>query len=369
VTNFNILIVDDIKANIISLESLLTSNLSGINVIKCYDANDALKVTMIKRIDFIISDVQMPNMNGFEFVDILKRHKKTKNIPIIFITASEIACNDISTMKGLELGAIDYLMKPINDSILIAKLKNYIEIFRLQQQIKEKDKMLLEQSNQIIGMIAHQWRQPITNVKLLATSIEMKIKNKDFQEEISTEELVLDKTSNIKSIVNELSETITDFINFFKPKKEKSEVNIIKIIKECIELTSASFSIHDIKIDIDYVDNIIINTYERELKQVIMNIIHNAKDQIVSSKTELKTIDIKVYKNKESVFIDFIDKAGGIEKDILTKIFEPYFSTKSQNGTGLGLYMSKVIINNNLEGELTVKNIDNGAKFTIILPL
>jgi signal transduction histidine kinase len=371
--NFNILIVDDIEANLISLESLLVENLQDITVIKCIDANSALKIVIKQKIDFIISDVQMPNMNGFEFVDMLKKHKKTKDIPIIFITASVVSCGSMSKMRGLELGAIDYLTKPIEDYILIPKLRNYIDIFRLQQTIKEKDQMLLQQSKQaimgdMIGMIAHQWRQPITNIKLLASSIELKVEDKNFKEDISLEDLTRDKIKTIKNIVDDLSMTITDFIEFFKPNKEKIDVDLKKAIQESIDLTLASFEAANIDIQIICPQNLFVNTYEREFKQVFISIINNAKDQLISKNPDNKKIKVSIFKDEDdSICVEVLDNAGGISDEIISKIFEPYFSTKSKNGSGIGLYMSKIIIENHINGKLFAKNKEDGASFIIKL--
>jgi two-component system sensor histidine kinase/response regulator len=372
--SFNILLVDDIEANILALESLLYENLEDIKILSCNDVNTALKMLIKERVDFIISDVQMPNINGFEFIDLLKKHKKTKDIPIIFITASTVSSSLISKMRGLELGAIDYLTKPIEDFILIPKLRNYIELFRLQQKIKEQDQLLLQQSKQammgeMIGMIAHQWRQPITNIKLLVSSIELKAMDENFKKDISFQDLTIQKAGNIKNIVDELSTTITDFIDFFKPNKEKTNINLKQAIEDSIELASASFETNNISVSINCNEDLFLNIYEREFKQVIISILNNAKDQLLLKNSDDRKIIITISKDNEYINVEIFDNGGGINESIIENIFEPYFSTKSQNGTGIGLYMSKIIIENHIEGQLLVENKNDGANFIIKLNL
>lgn len=153
-----------------------------------------------------------------------------------------------------------------------------------------------------------------------------------------------------------LSKTIDDFKNFFKPNKNKSYFTTTYILEKSINLISAQFKFKNIEI-IKQIENIELFQLENELIQVLINILNNAKDQLTIKDIEHKIIFIKTYKKDEQLIISIKDNAGGINKEIIDKIFDAYFTTKeTENGTGIGLYMSKEIISRHMRGELIVKN-------------
>ena len=163
-----------------------------------------------------------------------------------------------------------------------------------------------------------------------------------------------------------MSRTIDDFKDFFKPDKEKVNFSIDDACDEAISLADASIKNLNIKLSKNVKENCIINGYEREFSQVILNIILNAKDTISQRTIENPTINIIISQINNIAIITIEDNAKGIKEEHIDLIFEPYFTTKSSSkGTGLGLYMSKMIIENNMNGELSVQNTKNGAKFTV----
>jgi signal transduction histidine kinase len=200
-------------------------------------------------------------------------------------------------------------------------------------------------------------------------SIELKAMDENFKKDISFQDLTIQKAGNIKNIVDELSTTITDFIDFFKPNKEKTNINLKQAIEDSIELASASFETNNISVSINCNEDLFLNIYEREFKQVIISILNNAKDQLLLKNSDDRKIIITISKDNEYINVEIFDNGGGINESIIENIFEPYFSTKSQNGTGIGLYMSKIIIENHIEGQLLVKNKNDGANFIIKLNL
>lgn len=239
----------------------------------------------------------------------------------------------------------------------------------LKEELENKDKIMLAQSRhaamgEMIGMIAHQWRQPITVIAMGANNLLIDIDLEDINEESIAEE-----AQSIIEQTEYLSKTIDDFRNFFRPDKEKEEASINEIILEANKIISKSLEHKRISLSIKYEKNYEVATYSRELLQVFINIIRNAEDVLVEKRETNRQINITIDDNKEYIFINISDNGGGINEDIIDDIFNPYFSTKSKKtGTGLGLYMSKTIIEKHLEGTIKASNIDNGACFEIAIP-
>jgi PAS domain S-box-containing protein len=249
----------------------------------------------------------------------------------------------------------------------------------VQEQIEElrkKEQLIIQQSKlatmgEMIGNIAHQWRQPL-NVLSLHKDI---IIDDYFSNELNDDKIEKfeEKTNNI---IQYLSKTIDDFRNFFVPSTEKTNFELIEAINNIVNIVDIQLKSHDIKLNINNKTNqrIFILGYPNEFKQVLINLINNSKDAIMklqkSGKIKNGIIDIDIDYNtiSKETNIYVSDNGGGIPEDIIHKIFEPYFTTKFKSqGTGLGLYMSKTIVEINMNGKLDCENIENGAKFTIKL--
>lgn len=259
------------------------------------------------------------------------------------------------------------------------KTKELLEINQnLEKQVEQKvnellnkDRILVSQSRQaamgeMISMIAHQWRQPLSNITLQISSLQIS----SMLNEVSTEE-ILDKLGNISNTIIYLSETIDDFQTFFQPNKEKEAIDICKIVKRAVTFTLPRALAKDIFINFHCKNSITINTRTNELVQVLINILNNAIDATILKSPTEPVININIDQNagNDSLCIYIKDNAGGINEEIKDKIFEPYFSTKGKNGTGIGLYMSKMIIQNHLEGTIDVSNVDGGALFKLKIPI
>jgi len=258
-----------------------------------------------------------------------------------------------------------------------ALLNSHIkEIKKLNQALLDEQKLREQQHKQLlassrsaamgdmISMIAHQWRQPLSLITTVMAN--MKIKK-----EIGT----LDETTlqnafeKIDETIHYLSDTVNDFRDYFKPNKVKSMVNLYELFSKSIFFLKDEMSQYDINYTIDIEKKLEVHTYKNELLQSIINIIKNSIDAF-KDKESIKQKEIKVYcKQKEkSITIHIEDNAGGIPQENLEKIFEPYFSTKSKNGTGLGLYICKTIIEKHLKGTLELSSDTNGTKVAITLP-
>jgi signal transduction histidine kinase len=243
---------------------------------------------------------------------------------------------------------------------------------RVQEAVdeaKSKEKIMLEQSKlaimgEMIAMIAHQWRQPLGVVKMIIQTIELKNRLGDLNSEDIT-----DSIKQASSTIDFMSHTINDFRNFFKPDKKIEQIELIDMITSSIKFIQHSYNTNDIEIVLDLEYNQEISTIKGEFTQVLLNIFNNAKDALLENRDTDRVVRVSTKRVDETIIIEIKDNAGGIPQSIMPKIFDPYSSTKSKNGTGLGLYMSKIIIDTHLNGCLEARNDDDGAIFSITLPV
>lgn len=243
---------------------------------------------------------------------------------------------------------------------------------QLQEEFNERrqqEQMLVQNSKlaamgEMIGMIAHQWRQPLSSISTLAGNLEVLIDLDMFEKEQFVSLL-----NEINQHAQYLSHTINDFRHFFKPDNPQDTVIMDDVINSTLAIIGKSLEYKNVKLIKDYAFTHPILTYPNELMQVYMNILKNASDAFVGNETVQPKITIRGYEKGGCQVVDIIDNGGGIADDIIGKVFDPYFSTKGPGvGTGLGLYMSKIIVEGHCRGRLYVTNVDNGACFTIELP-
>ena len=258
-----------------------------------------------------------------------------------------------------------------------------------EKKIEEQQYHLIQQSKmasmgEMIGNIAHQWRQPLSSISSAAIGIRTKLLSNKFdlsQQEGQKEcqNFLYKKLDSISDYIEYLSNTIDDFRNFFKPHNTKQESNVSKLIHKACAIVGASLNDKYIRLIEELDQSIFLNTYPSEFAQVIINILNNAKDAVSNIEIEDdRLIFVELLKENNSVVIKIKDSGGGVDEKILSKIFDPYFTTKHQTqGTGLGLYMSYKIITENIGGAIKVENIffnynnkvHKGAQFIIVVPL
>ena len=262
------------------------------------------------------------------------------------------------------------LLKKLN-----AQLNEKIEL-EIQKN-EEKNRILIQQSRmasmgEMLENIAHQWRQPLSTISVAASGMEIK---KEFST-LSDEEF-FEAIKHIKKSTLYLSNTIDDFRSFFSKDKKPSLMNIGHAFEKALELMGTTFIQNRINL-VKNIDNVEILSLENELIQVLMNILVNAKDALKQTLGNEKYIIIDIYKKENNLIITIKDSARGIDDKIIDKIFEPYFTTKHKfNGTGIGLYMSKLLVEKHLKGSIKASNteftfmdkIHKGALFEIILPI
>ena len=232
---------------------------------------------------------------------------------------------------------------------------------------REKDHMLIQQSRlaavgEMIGNIAHQWRQPINTLTLLLANI------KDAYEFNELDKDSLDRmVKEGQMIIQRMSTTIDDFRNFFRPNKEKNCFSVNEVVADVLRILEAAFRNSGITIFMKGDENVMAYGYRNEYSQVLINVLVNAKDALQERKVADGYVHITISCRDALSEVDVEDNAGGIPSDVLPKIFDPYFTTK-EKGTGIGLYMSKMIIENNMDGHITARNTGNGVRLGIVVP-
>ncbi|MCR8710315.1 sensor histidine kinase [Aliarcobacter butzleri] len=284
--------------------------------------------------------------------------------------------------RNYEKYALNILILGMILIIFLLVASGYVSIF-LENKLKEykreldnKQAILYQQSKmaamgEMIGNIAHQWRQPLS---IITTATSGMVLQK--QMGVLTDEFFFEASNRINTSSQYLSQTIDDFRNFFIPNKEKSEVNLIEIFKKTLDLISAQFSSKDIEI-IKNIEGVEFESYENELIQALINILNNSRDELIKKDGE-RFIFVDAFEKDNFINIIIKDNAGGVIKENLDKIFEPYFTTKYKSqGTGIGLYMTEEIITKHLNGTICVENVEFtydekeyfGAEFTIRIDL
>ncbi len=237
------------------------------------------------------------------------------------------------------------------------------------EELERRNKIILKQSQQatmgsLIGVIAHQLKQPMYSMNLLVEAIEEMYDYNELTKE-NLDKVLHDLFNRIMF----MNETLDEFRDFFKPDKKRKVFKISSAITRVEELLRAGFVNHSITLAVDIVEDIELSSYPGELQQVLMNIFMNAKDALVENHIDTPKVWLRLEKEGDYAVITIEDNAGGIAEEVQDKIFLDYFTTKEDKGTGIGLYLCKVIIEENMKGEITCSNSSRGAIFTMKLPL
>jgi len=244
----------------------------------------------------------------------------------------------------------------LDKKVRIETLKNAKKDRLLQNQSK------LAELGDMIGNIAHQWRHPLTRLSLTLQNL------KAFQAKGKLGDKLLNESlDNSLHQIEFMSNTIDNFKDFYKKDTNKKDFLIIEAIESILKIIGPTLEHNNIEIIIIDEYNLSIFGNKNEFSQVLMNLIVNAKDAFEDKNIASPKIEINIQKIEKRIKIEIIDNAGGIEKNIILNIFDPYFTTKDSKGTGIGLYLSKAIIEDKMKGKLSVENKDNGAVFTIYL--
>ena len=306
-------------------------------------------------------------------------YKASKPLDRLILAVKEISKGrwniDIKPQSDDEIGELTVAFREMLENLkktTASKKELEQEIKRrikAQKELEKKDKLLLIHSREaamgeMIGMIAHQWRQPISVIAMAVNNILIELELDELKKESVKEcaKEVIDET-------NYLSQTIDDFRNFFRSNRKKENVSIKEVIERALKIVGKTYENNDISIKLDRGMAIRVDTYANEFAQVFINLLMNAKDAFIEKSVSKREVHISAQKDEEYVVISVCDNAGGIDEKIIEKIFEPYFSTKyEKNGTGIGLYMCRMIVRKHLKGKIRAKNRDNGVCFDITIP-
>ena len=331
------IIITDANANIINVNKAFERN-TGYFLVDVKGKNPKLLKSDIQDVDFYKNMWKEINLSSYWEGEIINKRKDGK----LYVERLKI-----STVYNEEKKLINYIA--LFSDITLQKEQ--------QKLIKENEKILYQQSKmaamgEMIGNIAHQWRQPLSVISVSASGIKL------YQEEgLYSKE---DSKDFIEAILNStkyLSDTIDDFRNFYKEDLEKINFEVKKSIDKTINLLKTEFIKEDISVIYLGEPNIFIHGIENQFLQVTMNILNNAKDALIEKEIKNRHIFIDVYEENAKTYIEIQDNAGGVNEDIIEHVFEPYFTTKHKSlGTGIGLYMSEEIVTKQLNGKLSVYN-------------
>ncbi|MCT7560772.1 ATP-binding protein [Aliarcobacter butzleri] len=307
-------------------------------------------------------------------------HPKTKNGETLVVKWANIKLPngeiiniglDITQQRNYEISIREKALELKVAKLQLENLNSSLEK-RIEDEIKKNTKqqhMIMQQNKlaqmgEMIENIAHQWRQPLAQINSSIILIDAILQKHNFKDT-----LVENKLTEIESLTSYMSKTISDFKNFFNPNKKKTIFNVEEAIQKANDILKGLINSHHIQLEMNIEKDLKINSYLGELQQVILIIINNSIDAFIYMNIHFPKILINAYTDNESLVIHIEDNALGINSDLLDKIFEPYFTTKHKaQGTGLGLYIAKMIVENSLLGFLSVENKQNGACFTIKIP-
>ncbi|MFA7059357.1 MAG: hybrid sensor histidine kinase/response regulator [Pedobacter sp.] len=396
-----VLIIDDTPENIHVLMSILRDEYA---IVVATVGEKALQlVTNVPIPDIILLDINMPGMDGYEVCSRLKADEMTCHIPVIFITAMSAEEDE---RKGLELGAVDYIHKPFNPALVKMRIRNQLDLKQyrdnledlveqrtmeltiqhklletlnanLEQRVAEeveknleKDRFLIHQARfaamgEMLNNIAHQWRQPLNNVGLLLQCAQL-----DYDDGRLDRSAFKQLVAKCMEMLQFMSQTIDDFQVFFKPMRERELFDPYSMLEKALSLVRSSFEKRGISINVNNYGTTVMLGFGNEFTQAILNILNNAGDVLTERGVAKPFIEIRCSHENNMNIIDIRDNGGGITLDIMDKIFDPYFTTKFMSqGTGIGLYMTKMIIEKNMGGKITARNTAEGAEFIIELPV
>ncbi len=370
---------------LVNFQTLINSTIQAIIVYNekgiCIDANEVACRMLGYRKDELVGKGVVDLFSKNSKVIVLEKMKEEHTQPyeVEFVKKDgsivyALAKGDYITINGrkvrvgsaVDITRIKQLQEELNELNRTLEKRIEAEV----EKNREKETLLMQQSKlasmgEMLSMIAHQWRQPLNIISANINTLMLKAELGS----VSDVELK-EKLAKIMEYVKHLSSTIDDFRNFFRPDKEKEKVNVEELIQNTLKIVREHIESKGISIEMDISYRGEIHTYPNELKHVILNLLNNARDALIEKNVSNPRIRISVYNDNGKLFIEVEDNAGGIKEELIDRIFEPYFTTKSKKeGTGLGLYISRIIVEGHLGGRIYAENGEEGARFTIVLPL
>lgn len=350
-----LLLIDDKPANLIALKSMLEK--PDREIISCNSGNEGLQILLREKISLILVDVQMPEMDGYEFVEITKQHPNTANIPTIFVTAISDEAKYIN--KAFDLGAIDFLFKPLITEITRKKVDSFLKIWDYDQQLQKLNEKLVAKNGeleQFANIIAHDLKSPLNNITSLIEFIE-----EEHLLEINEE--ATEMFDMVKTSAQSMSKLIDDLLHYSKNVENnqgKETINIFSEINAVIKLINPNSNIKIIKENLNHN----IDFQPVAFKQIIQNLLSNA---IKYNDKEITEITIAY--NQELQEIAIRDNGPGIPENQEEKIFQMFYtlgqSSRGDSGTGMGLNLVRKLAERNEVKVHYNTQYKNGSEFII----
>ncbi len=310
-------------------------------------------------------------VDGFSSIDALKGYfeSKEKDPKLVSFRVRNREKEDffqVNHIKDQYSSSDIYTLQNIT-SLALEKLKLGETVKKAKKQIKQQKKALeinakLAEMGSMIRSINHQWAQPLNNIYISSQSIEMSVEDKDYSE-------ILYLAQNINKSVEFMTETMRSFKNFLSPSKSPKRFLVSSMIKNLVDVLGKEYEENKIDVNINEKSKVELVSFENELKQVLLTLLNNSRDAFIEKEISKREVNIDIFEQKDECQIIVHDNAGGIPQDILQKVFDNYITTKGDKGTGVGLSIAKMIIEGSLGGKISVKNQDNGAFFTLSIPI
>ena len=334
---------------------------SNTNAIVTLDKDLKIK-TFNKRAEDIFKYKKEELLNSTSFYKLIPAFNDIKDLNSLLEYIKENGLNEAKELIALDKNQTKFpirvsfgITKEINDTIIVANIQNI-------QKEKLKDKILEHQAKfaalgEMIAIIAHQWRQPLAQLSFNNIFLKKHIKDKELYEELKSNE----------EIISFMSETISNFENFYK-KGDNKEFNPQESIEQALKIVDSVIKLKEIKVTKNYSNGSKIYGNPNSLAQVVLSILQNALDVIKLRQIKEPKITINLKENSKEIILEFIDNAGGIKVEPISNIFKPFISKKVVPSSGIGLYMSQFVIKEKFKGKIEATNLKEGAKFTIRLP-
>ena len=364
-----VLIIDDLPENLFVLEEILTQD--DREIISATNGNDALKLARLHDFAIILSDVQMPEMDGFELVSLLRSNKKTRHIPVIFLTA--INKDDKNVHMGYSEGAVDYIFKPLDPKVVDAKVDTFIVLYRQRRQLEEANKRLSDlsqQKNRFLGMAAHDIRNPLSIIEYYSrTLLDQASTTCDSNEFKSNLEMIYSSAVFIQNLADELLDFTKIEEDDFKPNLQ--DLKIGAFLFRIIKINRLFSSKKNINIEADFeLRDLTMALDSSKMTQVLNNLMSNS---IKFSKPGTQILISATEENGELI-IRVKDQGLGIPQNEINKLFIPFTtlsvkSTAGEKSTGLGLAIVKKIIEGHKGTIQAESEVGKGTSFNISLPI
>lgn len=363
-----ILVVDDRPENIFALESMLSSDTC--EVLTALNGNEALKIAYNEQLSLILLDIQMPGMDGFEIAQILKENNKTKDIPIIFVTAIN---KDISfVVKALKGGAIDYLYKPLDIEFTRAKIEAFLRFYEAKAELDKKNAELQKsnaEKNYYLGVAAHDLRSPLGHIKMFSEYLIDELKDKVDNDQKEYLDIIHKSSTFLLRLVDNLLDISKIEAGELKLNHQLTELN--EFVEEQVALANSHAQRKNIRIKlVPAKDAVNIEFDPIHVSQVMSNLLTNA----VKFSAEGTVTTVSVEPNHEKVVINVSDQGQGIPTDELPTIFNAFQktsvkSTAGEKSTGLGLAIVKKIVEAHGGKIWANSEVGKGSTFSFSLPL